>query len=65
MARSRGLGDVYKRQDYVGVNLTEPAKRDQNHVPVMLSVTDDSNQNVVMIPAHPISKLPMIDFIEL
>ena len=59
------LIEIQPREDYTGVSVTEPAKRDQNHVPVMLSVTNDSNQNVVMVPAHPISKLPMIDFIEI
>lgn len=59
------LIEIQPRPDYVGVNLTEPAKRDQNHVPVMLAVTDDINEDVVMIPAHPVSKLPMIDYIEI
>lgn len=59
------LIEIQPRPDYVGVGLDEPAERDQNHVTVMMGVTDDANEDVSMIPAHPVGKLPMIDYVEI
>jgi len=57
------LIEIQPRPDYVGVNPTEPLKRDQNHVTIMGAITDDANEDIVPVVAHPVGKLPMIDYI--